>query len=359
MHNPSRWLEPCYSNRLVRPFLAYLTSRGRESAVIDELKALELDERVPIRRMLALVDRWVSVTGQADIGLRAAQLLPRGGAGAGYFAGSSAATLGEALRLVAQFMPIVNEAAEFGLVVHGEAACFELRSRLAINRPASDFQVAAMTRRIGDWSRGMAGLEAWFSHPEPTDTAAYREVLPEVGLRFSAPCDAVVFDARRLDLPLATADAELNTVMVKHATELLARLPSAQSLAHRVRTTVLTLMRAGDLDGSRVAALVGMSRRSLTRHLEQEQTSYSEVLNDVRRELALQLLKRTDLDVQEIASQLGYSLTAAFSRAFRRWEGVSPMQFRRTMGRVGDEASPPPAKEPTSARVLAREDLTG
>jgi AraC-like DNA-binding protein len=327
--------------------------------VIDELAALELDARVPIRRMLALVDRWVALTGQADIGLRAVQLLPRGGAGAGYFAGSSAATLGEALRLVAQFMPLVNEAAEFGLVVHGEVACFELRSRVPINRQASDFQVAAMARRIAEWSREKAGLEAWFGHAEPLDTSAYREVLPGARLRFSAPCDAVVFDARRLELPLATADVELNTVMVKHATELLARVPGAQSLAHRVRTTVMALMQEGDLDGCRVAARVGMSRRSLTRHLEQEQTSYSEVLNDVRRELALQLLQRTDLDIQEIASRLGYSLTAAFSRAFRRWEGVSPMQFRRAMAKAGEGDGSSVVREPTGMHVVRHKELAG
>jgi len=98
-------------------------------------------------------------------------------------------------------------------------------------------------------------------------------------------------------------------------------------------------MSDGELDGRRVATRLGMSRRSLTRHLEHEHTSYSELLNEVRRELALQLLRRDDLDVQEIAARLGYSLTAAFSRAFRRWEGMSPMQYRRahaTGGRLPD-----------------------
>jgi AraC-like DNA-binding protein len=347
------WREPCYSHRLVRPFIAYLRSRGAASESLDALADHDTDDRLPIRDLLQHLDRLVERTGDADVGLRAAQAMAKGGTGVTHFAAASAPTVGEALRVLVRYAALVNEAAQFELLVGPTHAEYVLRSRVALNRPAADFQLAVLVFRLRVWLGSTAGIEAQLRHGEPADTRAYAEVLPGVAVRFHAGWDGVRIDAALLDRPMPSADPELHAVMIKHADELLARLPDVHSLSQRVRDTVLMLMREGELDGRRVAVKLGMSRRSLTRHLEQEQTSYSELLNEVRRAHALELLSRTDLDVQEIAGRLGYSLTAAFSRAFRRWEGMSPVQYRRSCGSPGRSSAQGQRPAPAVALITA------
>ena len=114
------------------------------------------------------------------------------------------------------------------------------------------------------------------------------------------------------------------------ADQLVAALPQNDALSPRVRKLLLELLPTGSSDATRVAAKLGMSRRTLTRHLEREGVTYKELLEKARHQMALQYLEKSSLDPQQIAFMLGYSVTAAFSRAFARWEGKSPTEHRRT-----------------------------
>ena len=79
------------------------------------------------------------------------------------------------------------------------------------------------------------------------------------------------------------------------------------------------------------ASRLATSARTLQRRLREEKTSYGELLDSCRRDIAVQLLADRNLAIYEIAFMLGYSEPSTFQRAFRRWEGVSPRVFRRTL----------------------------
>jgi AraC-like DNA-binding protein len=333
------WLEPCYSNRLVQPFVRYLSAQRIASNQLGSLLALEADARVPMRTLASLIEDCEPAGASADLGLRVARAMPGPVGGLVHHVASSAERLEQAIVCMTRYARLMHEGAELQLAVQDGVA--RIGARLPASAEVADFFMVALWRSFVHWTGQELACEAWFRQPEPADLTPYRAVLPGVRLRFDAPCQALGFDAKLLSLPLPRADVDLHTLLVRQADDQLARLPEARSLTKRVRSLLLAQMHEGTADSHRVAAKLGMSRRTLSRYLEQEATSYSEVLHGVRREVAHHLLERTEANMQEIAARLGYCQTAAFSRAFRRWEGTSPLAYRRRVRGYTEDALQP------------------
>ena len=147
-------------------------------------------------------------------------------------------------------------------------------------------------------------------------------------VRFDAPIDLFVFDAKALDEPFVTHNAELLEAIVPGLEAALNEGAGARTLADDVRTT-LSQRIAGERPAvEKVAKALGMSPRTLQRRLEELGTSYQELLDDVRRRSARRLLANTDLDSGEVAFLLGFEELNSFTRAFHAWEGMTPMRWR-------------------------------
>ena len=101
-----------------------------------------------------------------------------------------------------------------------------------------------------------------------------------------------------------------------------------KDLIGRLRKILLDQLPNGGADQERVADVLHMSARTLHRKLRQEGTSYREQLDEVRRELSLQYMKHQQLSLMDIASQLGFSNCSNFARAFKRWVGKTPQEYR-------------------------------
>jgi AraC-like DNA-binding protein len=129
-------------------------------------------------------------------------------------------------------------------------------------------------------------------------------------------------------------------VLRKYADVLLAELPKAESLTERVRALITEQLVAGEPSAERIARALHMSRRTLARKLDQEGTSFKDLLEGTRRHLALRYVGGHDLGMTEIAFLLGFSQAAPFHRAFKRWTGQTPLEYRRAgPGRRGRPAS--------------------
>lgn len=324
-------LEPCFSLRLVLPFLKVVGGqKGISTALISKLSAMAPEDRLPVGLALRWLDSAVLVSGDPDLGLKAVRRVERGGYDVIEYAGRSASNWGEALELMLRYIRLVNEAADFSLQVREQKAFVELRSRVPLNRAASDFQAATLAVVARAWLGSLDTFEVWLAHPEPADLSVYRSVFDSAPLHFGTAQDAVSFDRSLLDVPMKSADPKLNAVLRRHAEHLISELPEPDWLTGKVRQLLLNLLPAGKTNADYVAARLGMSRRTLTRHLEREGVTYKDLLEQARRELAYQYLASHSTDIQQIAFMLGYSETAAFSRAFRRWSGQSPAEYRRS-----------------------------
>ncbi len=143
---------------------------------------------------------------------------------------------------------------------------------------------------------------------------------------FSALSDTLTFSALALDQPLPNANPELarhNDDLVRRS---LAELAQG-NLVDRVRTAIAEGA-LGDASPARVARALGLSERSLQRHLAKLGTSFADVLNETRREIACSYLREARWSVTEVAFLLGFDDASSFARAFRRWTGQSPSDFR-------------------------------
>ena len=146
-------------------------------------------------------------------------------------------------------------------------------------------------------------------------------------VRFDASVDQLVFDAKALDEPFVTHNAELLEALVP-GLEAALNAGGGRSLADDVRST-LTQRISGERPAvEKVAKALGMSPRTLQRRLEELGTSYQELLDDVRRRSARRLLANTDLDASEVAFLLGFEEINSFARAFHAWEGTTPTRWR-------------------------------
>ncbi|HKU44160.1 MAG TPA: AraC family transcriptional regulator ligand-binding domain-containing protein, partial [Polyangiales bacterium] len=312
----------CFSARLVQPFvnlLRKLPNIPRE--VLDPLEELDPDARLPIAAVHELLAGAIHLTGDPDIGLKAAREITPGMYGALEYVARSAPNWGEAANTVGRYMRLVNDALRFSVRVEGERAFIQLDSAIALPRASADFQSAAFhicTRQNGPVPDN-PDFEVWFMHAAPEDRREYELTFEGGVFRFDAPFNGFSLPSSYLELPVHGADPNLHALIRKHADAMLAELPRAQSLTERVRSLLADQLAAGAPTLGQIARRLGMSERTLARHLEDEGTNFKALFEDLRRRLALRYVRSSELPFGEIAYLLGFSQTAAFHRAFRRW----------------------------------------
>jgi AraC-like DNA-binding protein len=172
--------------------------------------------------------------------------------------------------------------------------------------------------------------EVLFQHTAPEDEDAYRRFF-NAPLRFDSDQTALVFPATWLDHPIVGADTRQYQTLVAEADALMDRV--AIDFVAQVRRVLCGLVITGRGTVEQTAFLFGMHRRSLNRKLAARETSFRAVLEEVRFEIAQQLLRDTRIPLVHIAEALGYTAASTFTRAFRRWSGHSPSSWRAALRR--------------------------
>jgi AraC-like DNA-binding protein len=324
--------EPCYSARLVAPFVRLL---GRHPAVgpalLGDLPLLNPDDRLPIAAMHELLQGAVALTGDPDLGLKAAREITPGDYGALEYVARSAANWAQAGEATGRYMRLINDALQYSQRIEGDRALIALESSVPMPRTAADFQSGAFyVCTMFSWaSESPPEYEVHFMHAEPADTREYAQTFSGGRVLFSAPWNGFVFPREYLDRPAANSDPKLHTLISQHAEALLASLPRAKTVTEQVRELIAKELGKGAPALDTVAQTLMMSARTLARRLEQENTSFKQLVEDMRQRLALRYVAWSDLPLSEIAFLLGFSQSAAFHRAFKRWTQQTPLEYRR------------------------------
>ena len=151
------------------------------------------------------------------------------------------------------------------------------------------------------------------------------ELLANVDLHFDCNYGIIVFpsvllDAVRLRKSPSIPTEELSAYL---------QIPSSESFTDSLKVLMRNLLAQKVFDIKSLTEMINTSPRSLQRQLQQEQTSYSQLLENLRYELAMQKIAHTDLEFQAISQELGYSTPGHFTRAFKCWTGKTPTQFRQ------------------------------
>jgi AraC-like DNA-binding protein len=327
--------QPCYSARLIQPFIQLLSTYPNIPAkLLEDLKKLDIDARFPIAETHELLRGAIALTGDEDIGLKAGRMMGMGDGGALDYAMSSAATFRQALDDASRYSRLVNDALEVKLELRDGRAFIRMESQTLLPRAAEDFMITAFyTNPCGHMLQRMPNVECWLQHGQPPSTEEYAKTFGSMPVRFAAPSSGFVLAQELLDTPLASADAKLHSLINKHAEQTLSEIPSTRSLTDKVRQLVAKELAHGHPTAAQVAHKLHTSPRTLARKLEAEGTTFTDLLDDLRRRLALQYLGSRDVALSELTFLLGFSHTAAFHRAFKRWTGQTPLEYRRTRGR--------------------------
>ena len=165
-----------------------------------------------------------------------------------------------------------------------------------------------------------------FRRAAPASTAPY-EALFGCPVSFGAPANRLEIGLADADRPLPTGNRDLAALHDRVLVEQLARLDKSDVMA-RFRASLLERMTSGDLSEEGLARDLHMSRRSLQRRLAEAEATYQSLVDETRRDLALRYLEDPGKSATDIAFLLGYSQQSAFTRAFRRWTGISPSEYR-------------------------------
>lgn len=322
---------PCYSLRLVRPFLRVL--RGHESfpnELIDPLEQLDDDERIPIETLHELLRGAIVLTNDEDIGLKAARALEAGSLGALEYAAASARTSRDAMDVIARYLHLVNDALTFTFEAQADGTTtVRLESSIALPRAAEDFEVGAFFMATQHRFPGDMPASRLFLQHAGSDSPEYFKTFGHSNITFGAPFTGFSFETAHLDRELPAQDPKFHVLISRHADQLLASLPKVETFTERVRNQLVSELRGGDPTAPVIARKLGVSTRTLTRKLESEGHSFKELLEELREGLAIRYTTSTDLLLSEVALLLGFSSAAAFNRAFKRWTGQSPIEYRR------------------------------
>lgn len=148
-------------------------------------------------------------------------------------------------------------------------------------------------------------------------------------LDYAQTQSALLADPAMLALPNVRPDAALCAVLEEQANALLASLPASDALTRDIRRHIVTLLPQGEPTQERAAALMNTSSRTLHRRLAERGLRFRDVLEQIRHELAENYLRDADLSLAEVALLLGYAEQSPFTHAFKRWSGMTPLEFRK------------------------------
>lgn len=151
---------------------------------------------------------------------------------------------------------------------------------------------------------------------------------------FDAPNYLLSFDKTALDQQLPTGNAEVARANDQVILRYLAQL-NRSDLVMRVKVALIENLPSGQVSKEQVSEILGVSQRTLQRKLHDEGTSFKQLLDETRHELADGYIKNNQVSLGEITYLLGFSEASNFSRAFKRWTGSSPAEFRRSCSAAG------------------------
>lgn len=287
-------------------------------------------DRIETRKLSALLQLAVEATNDPGFGLKLVPYLHAANFQALGYSLFCSSTLHEfCLRLV-RFFKLIGEGVQHHLEEEEDAFVLTLE----INSPdVSDELVDAWIGAVVHFCRSIyrpdfSPQRVKLTRSRPPSIAKEFERFFNTSVVFSADLTAVYLDKHDMFAPLPAGNKELarrnDEVVIEH----LARL-DRKDIIRQIEASIIELLPTGDCSRDKIAERLHMSPRSLLNKLEKKNTSYKEILENLRSNLARQYIEQKDMPITEITFLLGFLDTSSFSRAFRRWTGKSPSEYRQ------------------------------
>jgi AraC-like DNA-binding protein len=291
------------------------------------------ENRIPFERQNALWALAVSHAPEPAFGLQFARSVQPTSFGVVGYMAMNCGSIGECLEAIVNYQFLAGEGGEFSLEPCGSdtALCY---TPVNPGDPVTRERVVGMLAATVSFGRWLVG-EAFqprrvaFTHEAPGEAAEYEEFFgcPVV---FGDPRNCTVYPPAVTRLVVPTASEDLLALLRERANRMLEGL-SRGGIASRIASLLASQLDSAVPEKAVIAAQLGMSERTLQRRLREEGTTYQATLDRTRHYLARDLLRNTQIPLAEVAIQLGFSEPSTFFRAFKRWEGATPGQYREAV----------------------------
>jgi AraC-like DNA-binding protein len=331
---------------VVSDMLQYLADRGIPAGIamaeagIDPGFAASVDNRVPGSQVERLWKVAVARTGDPLVGLHMGESYNPGTLDILGYVVLSCRTVGELLEKFARFARILNDGLRVELVRERSTAycgcTFVAGNNYLLRAPeqAIDATWAGVARELNRLPvTPVVAQSVWFRRVAPggDELTEYKRVIG-APLKFGATEDRFVLSSGDLAKPIRSANPALLAIFERHAEDALRSIESSNTRANQVARVLAEKLKGKAPNIQEVARDLAMSSRNLQRTLRESGTTYQVLLDEVRRDVAIRHLANPSTSVSQVGFLLGFSEPSAFHRAFRRWTGKSPGEFRAQAG---------------------------
>ena len=296
---------------------------------IDPDRILDANARFNYKKIDQLWFDAVTISGDSSFGLRAAKFWHPSQMGALGYAWLASSSLHTALDRFARYMAILTEGAILSIdETETELSVHLQYKKISRQQPTRTDSFMAMLLAM---CRANCGEDFYpssisLTHAEPADSSEF-EALFACPIYFNSPENRFNLSKQQADKHLTSSSPRLAQLSDQLIIEALAKLDK-NNIIEQVKAEILHQLPSANVTDSSVAKAINMSQRSLQRKLQQQGSSFKYLLNDLRSELAQHYIQDSNLSLLDIAFMLGFSEYSSFSRAFKRWTGLSPSACR-------------------------------
>jgi AraC-like DNA-binding protein len=292
--------------------------------------------RLPVKDIVYYWSKAIELTQCPTLGLEAGLHIHPSDYGIMSYVWMNCKNLREAAQLTTHYKPLMNNAfhAEIQQVDPGVTILsLELSGlNLRENSPLIEFDFASVLhlgRFLTEHSKKdkVKFNEVHFQHAPNAPVSVYEKGF-DCTVKFEQKNNLIVVNDATLDLPVHSPNPLLRDSMVKMVDKLVTLELGSAHLSDLVSTYIEQNLSQGLPEAERTAKHFGFSLSTFKRHLQNEGTNYLELGNQVRREVAQQMLKEAHISLGEVAFLLGFANVSAFHRAFKRWFAITPNQYR-------------------------------
>jgi len=331
----------------VQPLGDALRELGHDPATLlhryglDGPRLAEAGARLSIPRYMHLGHAAIELCGESALGLRMGRLSRLAQAGLAGVTAAQAPTLGDAARTLLRFEPL------YAANYRGQSSVLEDRHgawlRFYSISPYNTYNRFVVDSLLAGW---LAQLSHLAGHPVQAERmdiefqapsyASQYQALSATPVQFGASCNQLRLDRATLELPNPQHCPSTWQHLLQLCEAELTQRTRVRSLGERITHLLGPLLNGGqEPDLEAVASHLQLPTWTLRRKLAEEGTRFRNLLNDTRRDLAETYIRDTELAFGEIAYLLGFASAEAFQRAFKRWTGLTPGEFRRNQRRTG------------------------
>ncbi len=333
--------EATFSIALVRDIVQYAVTQGASAP--DLYRAAQIDPSWlddPDRQLggEALKQLWreaVLQTDDRDLGLHIGEAFDLAAIGIVGYVLLNCKTYGQVLEKLSQYTRLFSR----GVAIHHNVAAGWVQCDCDIighvknyladepRHPIESTFAALITATQQLTGNRLKADAVWFQHPHPGDDSEHRRIF-QTTVQFSQTANRIIFPEACLNWGVRSANPKLLSVFELHASTMLNAQTEIQSYRQQVITAITHRLQGEVPSIEAIARHLMLSVRQLQRELQAENTSYQQLLDETRKEIALSQFNLPGTSIHDLAFLLGFSEPSAFHRAFKRWTGQTPRSYR-------------------------------